>query len=264
MSDSPMDWLRQKSGHSRQLIADGGLEGLAKVAVRLLRRPAYEWVDEILGTAHHWDDHFRWRRRVRRSEGPNLEVSLPWARLLVDIIDPGISRELALYEIHEPATTRAMESLLREGMTVVDVGANIGYYATLEGRKVGRDGRVIAIEPVPRNVELLRENLDRNNFENVHVVGGAVGNRDGSGTIFLSECSNWHSSLPTVQTGDRAVQVRMYKLDSLTRELELNHIDLVRMDIEGAETIAVKGMLGILQTHRPGLVIEMHPPLVGR
>lgn len=263
MADSPVGWLLEKATRSRQLIA-GDTAGLGEAALKLIRRPAHEWIDEILFTAHAWDDRIRWRRLVRRCKDGHLEVCLPWARLLVDIADSGISRELALYGIHEPTTTQVIESLLREGMTVIDVGANIGYYPSLEAYKVRGEGRVIAIEPVPRNLELLRANVTRNNLENIQVVGGAVGQRDGFGQIYLSEYSNWHSTMRSRQTGAAAVQVRMYTLDSLTKELELDRVDLVRMDIEGAEVIAIKGMLNTLQTYRPKIAIEMHPPLVGR
>ena len=69
--------------------------------------------------------------------------------ILVMPNDPGISLELSIYGIHEPITTKIISRKLKKGMVCVDIGANIGYYALLESKSVGRDGKVIEIEPTP-------------------------------------------------------------------------------------------------------------------
>ena len=102
-----------------------------------------------------WDE-IRWRRSNRRGGGRYLKVSVEFGTLLVDAQDRGISREFALYHVHEPIATEFMKGLLREGMVGIDIGANIGYYVLLEKRLVGSEGKVVAVEPAPRNLELLR------------------------------------------------------------------------------------------------------------
>ena len=69
--------------------------------------------------------------------------------------DPGISRELAIYHIHEPNATRLFRNHIEKGMYEVDIGSNLGYYALLAATLVGPKGKVLAIEPEPRNYELL-------------------------------------------------------------------------------------------------------------
>jgi len=73
--------------------------------------------------------------------------------------DRGIGKELVCYREHEPTATALLKTFLREGMTILDIGANIGYYALLEARSVGPSGRVVAVEPEPRNAALLRRNV---------------------------------------------------------------------------------------------------------
>ena len=78
--------------------------------------------------------------------------------------DKGISEELLLFNSHEPLNTEALAHELTEGMTCLDIGGNIGYYATLESRLVGKTGHVIAIEPSPVNLRYLKRNLDSQNM----------------------------------------------------------------------------------------------------
>lgn len=75
--------------------------------------------------------------------------------------DLGISRELLVYGSHEPAATRLLDGFLEEGVTVVDVGANLGHYVLHEKRAIRDRRRIVAMEPAPRNVGLQRRNVGR-------------------------------------------------------------------------------------------------------
>src|ERR1700739_4204124 len=76
--------------------------------------------------------------------------------------DPGISRELALYKVHEPLATKLLMETLKPGMNTVDIGGKTCYYAMIEARLVGAAGKVIAIEPMPDNAEQLCNNVKNN------------------------------------------------------------------------------------------------------
>ena len=112
---------------------------------------AYEWT--------LW--HFYFKRR-------RSSLDVLGSRLGVLDVDAGVSRELAVHRIHEPLATLLLQQYVQPGMTVVDVGSNIGYYALLESRLVEPGGSVISIEPVPQHFAKLRENICRNRSDNIH------------------------------------------------------------------------------------------------
>jgi FkbM family methyltransferase len=176
--------------------------------------------------------------------------------------DPGISRELALYKVHEPLATRRLMQTLKPGMNVVDIGGNIGYYAMLEARLVGPTGLVIAIEPMPKNSERLCQNVQANGYQNIRIHKLAIGDRNGTASMYVSERSNWHSLYPQVSSKGE-IQVPVRTLDSLLMLYDLSSVDLVRMDLEGYEVVVIEGMRRTLEKHGPRLLVELHPDPVG-
>jgi FkbM family methyltransferase len=209
-----------------------------------------------------WDE-ILWGRLLRSAADGYLRANVEFGTLLVDSQDRGISKELCLHHVHEPVTTEFLKGFLREGMVVFDIGSNIGYYVLLEKHLIGNRGRVVAIEPVPHNLELLRQNTALNALSGVTVVEAAVGDRDGVGTLYISEMSNWHSMFRSGFCQRGAIEVPMYTVDSLVRRLELPRVDFIRMDVEGYETNVLKGMRETLREFRPLLLIELHANLLG-
>ena len=174
--------------------------------------------------------------------------------------DEGISKELAVYGIHEPLATQLLRQEIKTGMHVIDIGANIGYYALQEAHLVGETGKVIAIEPVPDNVTLLRKNVEANGYRNVHIYPVAIGTKNGTTKIHISHESNLASLIPQ-DRHSTSVDVPVWTLDSLLEQEE--RVDYIQMDIEGYEVEVIKGMIGILRKYRPGMFIEIHTPIVG-
>lgn len=176
--------------------------------------------------------------------------------------DPGISRELALYKVHEPLATKLLMETLKPGMNVVDIGGNIGYYAMLEARLVGPAGTVIAIEPMPLNSEMLCNNVQANGYRNIYIHKVAIGDRDGTALMYIAEKSNWHSLHPPPSPKGE-MKVPVYTLDSLLMPYNLPSVDLVRMDLEGYEILVIEGMQRTLERYGPRLLVEIHPHIVG-
>lgn len=115
------------------------------------------------------------------------------SHMLLDTNDHGISSELIFKGIREPLSTEFFKGEIKEGDICIDIGANIGYYALLESRLVGKNGKVYAIEPVPKNTNLLKRNIEINNYSNIEVFQIAIGDKNGSGFINLFNGSNFHS-----------------------------------------------------------------------
>lgn len=199
-----------------------------------------------------------WHSYLKRQRRP-FEVL--GSRITVLNVDQGVSRELAVHRIHEPLATRLLQQHLKPGMTVVDVGSNIGYYALLESRLIEPGGKVIAIEPVPQNFAQLRENIRANGRENIEIHQLAIAERSGTLPMYLSGRSNWHSLRPTPAA--RTCNVIVSTLDDFLSRVAADSVDLVRMDVEGYEIEIIKGMQRTLDLYCPLLLVELHPDLVG-
>jgi FkbM family methyltransferase len=181
-------------------------------------------------------------------------------KMCLNLSDTGISRELLLFGIHEPISTRIFRSLIKPGMHIIDIGANLGYYAFQEARIVGETGEVIAIEPVLGNVQLLKHGRELNSFKNMKILPIAIGVQNGTSKIFLQKESNCGSML-LPDSYLKTVDVPTRDLDSLFESEQ--KIDYIRMDVEGFEIEIIKGMHKILDKFKPTLFIEIHLDILG-
>jgi FkbM family methyltransferase len=149
-------------------------------------------------------------------------------------------------------------------MTAIDIGANIGYYVLLEARLVGPQGKVIAVEPVPQNADLLLHNLNVNGYSNISFQQIAISDRNGTLPLHLSEKSNWHSLHPVPwAASDLSVSVQVCTLDTLLADQALSSVDFVRMDLEGHELAVLNGMRETIERYSPQILVEIHPHIVG-
>ena len=210
-----------------------------------------------------------WRKYVLRRRRQQIRVQD--FEMYVDLRVPGISRALAVHGTREADKTELMRREVEPGMTCVDLGANIGYYALLSARLVGPAGRVLCLEPDPRNLELLRRNVALNNFDDrVEVVAAAASDRAGIATMYQATASNLTTLVaPDARSartseGEAALSVATVTLDELmaTRGGCLNFL---RMDIEGYEVDALRGGLTTLAASPCPckILLETHPYLYG-
>jgi FkbM family methyltransferase len=178
---------------------------------------------------------------------PVLQGPLRGARWLAGASDAGCW--LGSYEAE---VQTLLVSLVRPGMVVYDLGANVGFFTLLASRLVGATGTVYAFEPLPANLEILRRHLALNRCANVTVLPAAVSDRDGRARFEGS------GSTARLGEGGDAIEVETARIDTLLARGDLTPADLVKLDIEGAELAALEGMDGLLRTVRPRLLIEFH------
>jgi FkbM family methyltransferase len=144
---------------------------------------------------------------------------------------------------------------LKPGDVVYDVGASIGFLTVICARLVGPTGRVIAFEPSAEAGRRLRHNVAINGFENVTVVKAAAGAEVGTGWLANAEAMVWGSVQDAPErAGDPEVVVTT--IDAAATDLPAP--TLVKMDIEGAEGAALRGMTAVLRDHRPVVLCEIH------
>jgi FkbM family methyltransferase len=156
---------------------------------------------------------------------------------------------------------RLIDREVSAGSVVVDVGAHVGYNALYAAARVGRGGRVYAVEPAPDNVEVLLRNIGSNHVSNVAVIGCAAGGTHGTRDLYLRGAASavnslFPSSIYAQVTG--AVPVTVAPVDDLVAE---TNVRLVKIDVEGAELDALAGMSRIISTPGIRLIVEWHPAL---
>ena len=157
-----------------------------------------------------------------------------------------------------------MSRFLREGDSFIDVGANIGIVSIIAARIVGEAGCVYAIEALPQTREALEKNIDLNKIQNIKVVAAALLDEDRTVEIFASNDGNiGGSSISAV--GDKAIGISVSgrSLNSLQDEGIITKCDVMKMDIEGAEMLALRGMSNLFSTGKPrGVMIEISETLL--
>lgn len=196
-------------------------------------------------------------------------------RMYIDPRDTGISHDLVTYGRREITSTevfrRELYRLAGEvdgDVTVLEIGANIGYFALQEADILGERARIHAFEPSPRNVDLLTKNIARNGFgERFFINQAAVGNESGSVELQIASESNLHSVAPDgagATTTGGTIEVDMYSLDAYLQErnIDPDDVNVVRMDVEGYEVEVFEGMSSVLDADGPLLIfLEFHPQL---
>lgn len=182
-------------------------------------------------------------------------------RMLLDLRDRGISRTLILFGQREMEHKVMLERVLKPGMSVLDIGANIGYYALMELGMIGSNGRLIAIEPSPSNVELLKRNLALNGYDGVEAHNAAISDSSGTRQFFLSEMSNLNTFHDTgtgsLHLSGKTVEVRTATVPEIAAG---RPIDLIRMDVEGHEVEVINGLLPAVERGEmaPMIIFETH------
>ncbi len=146
------------------------------------------------------------------------------------------------------------------GGVALDVGSNQGVYACAFGLAVGNTGRVIAVEPIPRQVARIGENLGLNDLRNVRVVEAAISDHNGTAELDLS-AGDTSASIVTGFGNDR-IAVKTTTIDSLVQDFGLDRVDFIKLDVEAAELLALRGAVETLTTHRPTLCIEAADPVL--
>ena len=175
-----------------------------------------------------------------------------------------ICREVCFTGGYEPQETALARGILRPGMCFLDVGANWGYFTLLAAHLVGTGGRVISLELDPRLFSILLESLIRNEVDQATALPLAAA--DSRGVLLLAgyreSGGNFGVSrvIANQPLEDACFQVLSDSLDSVLDEQGIDSVDLMKMDIEGAEALAVKGMSKSLAKKKiKHLLLELHP-----
>jgi len=194
-------------------------------------------------------------RRIGTGMGQRIVKTRYGFRLHVDLAE-WIGQHIFLTGDYERPTSALIRTLAAEGSTVLDVGANIGFFSLLAARSVGATGRVLAFEPVAATCAQLRANLQLNAAGNIAVHELALSDRDGTVAIYEGPGRNRGlSSMRPIEEASALRAVPAAAFDSL--DAGDARISLIKIDVEGAEQLVLEGMLRTLEKHRPHLIVEI-------
>jgi len=211
------------------------------------------------------DSQFRIRRLIwtyfhnHRRETP---LRMSWHKGLTIQIHLGndLSRALFIGGCIEPNEFVFLDSVLKEGMVFVDAGANEGLYSLFASRCVGTSGRVFSFEPSQREFQRLECNILLNGLQNVHAVRAALA--EAPGEMQLSIAGSPHAGQNTL--GNFIYQVPLLRtesvsaqtLDAFAAESGLTRLDVLKLDVEGAERRVLEGSRRVLRQMRPMVLLE--------
>jgi FkbM family methyltransferase len=166
-----------------------------------------------------------------------------------------VGHNLITKGIYEPRTSLLFSKVVKEGDVVVDFGAHIGYYTLLASKIVGKSGRVYSFEPEPENYKILLKNLKLNNALNVFPLQKAVSNKKGFLKLYLDENdSGRHTIIP--DKSKKSIVVECVVPDEFFKE----KIDVIKMDVEGAEYLVLLGMTRLINENKDiKIFVEFSP-----
>ncbi len=205
-----------------------------------------------------------WGKSVRREVEPGVSLRL----------DPHdfVQKQILIDGEWEPQIWRPMSALLPEGGVLLDVGAHIGYYSLKGSVKVGKRGQVIAFEPNPATVQLLRDNLEASKAQNVTVQPVACTDREQMLTLYAGPEKNigitslsrenvevWRKISGENPKTIPTFTVRGRPIDGVVRELGSKRVDAIKIDVEGAEYYVLRGAVDTLKRFHPAVFIELVP-----
>ena len=171
--------------------------------------------------------------------------------------DDAVSDQLfAGFELRE---RQFLNRILTPGMTVLDIGAHAGLYTILASKRVGPSGRVLSFEPSARERRRLKRHVSLNCCRNVSVIDFAIGEHEGQADLFIVEGreTGCNSLRRARGFAGHSVRVRVRCLDDCYHEGMFSSVDVIKMDVQGAEELVLRGAWDIVRSARPIVIFEV-------
>ena len=216
--------------------------------------------EELAGTARLAGWLFRKTYRLLRPKEITL-VECEGSKIYVNPQEEGMAKFLLTSGVFEQHETAFFRSLLRPGMVVTDIGANIGYYTLIASQHVQEAGRVFAFEPDPRNFELLAKSVQVNGYTNVTPINKALSDSVGTIRLFIDRRNFANNSLAVGNVPDSAgtVEVECTTLDEFFAATPHQRPDIIKMDAQGAEGLILAGADRVLSGGPMKVLLEFWP-----
>ncbi len=169
------------------------------------------------------------------------QILVEKAVIVLNPKDPVVSGALR-FGVYEKAESRWFQSVCHPGMTFLDVGANIGYYTALGSHLVGLKGKVISVEPDPESFSYLEQTISANNSNNVLAFQVAASDKKTHLPLYISTENRGDNRLYASSEDRTEILVKAQPLDELLFEHDIDHVDLIKIDVQGYEPKVIEGL----------------------
>lgn len=213
------------------------------------------WLDRVVGDPLRvFTGQWEWRLAYRALPNP-LPID---GLVLFHRPEDGYIISRVGLNAYEGEVRQQIREVLKPGMTIVDVGANIGLYTVWAARCIGDSGRVYAFEAAPSTSDVLRKNIAANGCKNVTVVTRAVMDKKGTTAFFIEDSSGTSGVFPSGREKS-CVEVEAVSLDEYFQEQGWPDVHVIKIDVEGAEKLVLDGMRELCR-RSPGLklIVEVN------
>ena len=164
---------------------------------------------------------------------------------------------------YEAGTIDFIKNRLQTGHTFIDVGAHYGLMSFVASRVVGKEGRIVAVEPIRKTYKNLITNIKLNKFLNIKSLNIALGEKNGTVKIYTHKVNDMKSSISPRKTELNnyltSQEVKLKTIDSIVDEMKINKVNMLKIDVEGYEMNVIKGATHTIHRDKPDLIIEYSP-----
>jgi FkbM family methyltransferase len=160
--------------------------------------------------------------------------------------DPVISGALTL-GVYERSETRFFLRVCKPGMTFLDIGANVGYYTALALSAMQKSGKIVALEPDPENFKYLRATVAANDGRIAVCIQKAASDHAGRMTLYTSSDNRGDNRLYANELCQGSCEVEVERVDSILKAIEIEAVDLIKMDVQGYEAHVLGGMKDVIR-----------------
>jgi FkbM family methyltransferase len=171
----------------------------------------------------------------------------------------GIEKLIYAFGAHYEPELAYLKQVLSPGSTFVDAGACYGVYTLAASTIVGRQGRVIAFEPAARAFRVLQHNLELNGVANVKPYPAALTEKEGKTWLYHHPNVGCDSLGRDGSFTDHGEEVETESLDNVLCQLPPRSVDVMKLDVQGAEELLLRGALATLRAHHPVVIFEVYP-----
>jgi len=182
-------------------------------------------------------------------------VRCPGGKIYLNLRE-AISERAKFIGYYEYQKTNLFKKIVKPGMTILDIGTNKGYYSLLSAKIMDDKGEILSFEPHPENCYWIKKSISVNGYKSIKLFQIALFNKNGEMRLFEGAKSGHHSLVRNKDLGSITIQTK--KLDAILAEEKIIKVDLIKIDVEGAEIQVLDGANKLLAKQSPKLLIDIH------
>ena len=168
----------------------------------------------------------------------------------------GVMTREVLLGMYETSKINLFKRILKPDMTIIDIGAHRGFFSFLSAKLMEDKGKIYSIEPDSVNLSRLKKGLRANKYNSIKIIQLAISNKNGFLKLYKGDKSGHHSLTEDMGYGSTVVKVQ--KLDDFIKENKIKKVDLIKVDVEGADVEVIEGAQELLKQENLKIIMDIH------